>query len=119
MTGRPKPSRDVWIRFAVAFAVSSSLLLGASFLIYRSASLHRDTMVRDDEAHAVEMRRQAVSDFLRSTVSDLALFSDLYGVRAFETASPGWREDLAAEAIAFLRERTAYDQVLVVDTLGA
>lgn len=119
MTGRPRPNRDVWIRFAVAFVVSSSLLLGASFLIYRSASLHRDAMVRDDEAHAIEMRRRAVSDFLRSTMSDLALFSDLYGVGAFEASAPGWSEDLAAEAIAFLRERTAYDQVVVVDALGA
>ncbi len=119
MTTRPRPNRDVWIRFAVAFAVSSSLLLGASFLIYKSASLHRDAMVRDDEAHAVEMRRRAVSDFVRGTVSDLALFSDLYGVRAFESAAPSWGEDLAAEAVAFLRERTAYDQVVVVGAVGA
>ncbi len=118
MTSRPRPNREVWGRFVAAFFVSSFLLLGTSALIYRGASLHRDDMVRDAETHAVEMRHRALSDFLRGTMSDLELFSDLYGVRAFEAAVPGWSEDLAEEAVAFLRERQAYDQVLVVDGSG-
>lgn len=119
MPNGTRPDREMWVRFAAAFFLSSFLLLGTSTLIYRSASRHRDLMIGDAESHAVGMRLRAVGDFLSRTMSDLELLCRLHGVRAFEATAPDWRDDLAQEALAFLSERPAYDQVLIVDASGA
>lgn len=118
MTNGTQPDREMWIRFAVAFLVSASLLLGTSALIYHSASQHRDRMIEDAESHAVAMRTRAVNDFLARTMSDLDLLCRLHAAHASATAAPEWREAFSQEVLAFLAERPAYDQALVVDASG-
>ena len=114
-----RADRETVTRFLAAFVLASCLLLGISVLVYRSASQHRDAMVRDAETHAVQMRQRAISAFLHATMSDLELFVDLNGIRDFEAASSGWRDTLLQESLAFLLERGSYDQVAVADASGA
>ena len=119
MTRRSLPNRDLMVRFSAAFVMSSLLLVGVSVLIYRGGSRHRDEMLREAELHAVEMRVRALSDVFHATVSDLLLLAELNDTQIFVAEdTPPHREDLTREALAFLREREAYDAVRVVDAAG-
>ena len=76
-------------------------------------------MLREAELHAVEMRVRALSDVFHATVSDLLLLAELNDTQIFVAEdTPPHREDLTREALAFLREREAYDAVRVVDAAG-
>ena len=107
-------------RFILAFGFSSVVLLLVSYLLFQSDSQHRILMARDEEAHAVDMRRIAVGKSLSSDVSDLLLLADLSGLRNFLLDdTPTHRADLTRELVAFLRQRETYGRVSVVTPAGA
>ena len=106
-------------RFALVFGLSTAVLLGISYSFFQSDSRHRASMARDEETHAVDMRRIAVVKSLRSDVSDLLLLADLSGLRSFLlNDTPTHRADLTRELIAFVRERETYSQVSVISPSG-
>jgi class 3 adenylate cyclase len=107
-------------RFILAFGFSSVVLLLVSYLFFQTDSQHRILMARDEEAHAVDMRRIAVGKSLSSDVSDLLLLADLSGLRNFLLDdTPTHRADLTRELVAFLRQRETYGRVSVVTPAGA
>ena len=117
----PKGRRGALLRrFAVAFGLSSAVLIGVSYSLFQSDSQHRASMARGEETHAVEMRRIAVAKSLRSAASDLLLLVDLSGLRnSLFDDTPAHRADLTREIVAFLRERETYDRVSILDPSGA
>ena len=112
-------TRAVLNGFAVAFVALSLVLLGTSYLLFREGGVHRVAMVGEEEGHAVEMRIEAVSGFLATTVSDLRLLAGLDGPRTFLQGDvESSRAALIRESLTFLRQRAVYGSVRVLDSDG-
>ncbi len=76
-------------------------------------------MARDEEVHAVGMRRAAMAKSLRGNLSDLLLLADLSGLKSLlSNDTPTYRADMVSELVAFLRERPIYGRASVVSPSG-
>lgn len=76
-------------------------------------------MVRDEEAHAVQMRQDAVVGIIEAAVSDLLFLSEVNELAPF-LASDGRssRDALSKELVAFSRRQRSYDQIRVLSPAG-
>jgi len=76
-------------------------------------------MVREEEAHAVGMRQDAVAEIIEASVSDLLFLSELNELDPFLASHTREnREPLSQELAAFARRQEIYDQIRVLSPTG-
>lgn len=104
--------------FALA-AVSGGILVVASATLHRSAADHRVSMIRDEEAHAVTMRRDAMIGLIRASVADLLFLASMNELPPFlvshESAN---RIAISTELLAFARRGTIYRRIRILSPTG-
>ena len=76
-------------------------------------------MVRDEEAHAVGMRQDAIAEIVGASVSDLLFLSELNELDPFLASHARENsEPLSRELAAFSRRRETYDQIRILSPTG-
>ena len=87
-------------------------------LIYSYEFRSQRDLIKNDEANALALMEQAISNTFYSAVSDLMVLSDLHELKAFIENSDTVKKAAAKNFLIYSRNKKLYDQIRYLDEKG-
>ncbi len=106
-------------RFLLSFLVFVALLVGINALLHQLGTSYLRSSFKTEEAHNVQMRKDAITSRFKAIVSDLLYLADQNELRStLEAGDARHRASLARELVSFSNQMKIYDQITVLDETG-